>query len=132
MEKTTVLIVDDDKFLLDMYSLKFSKGGFEVVTACGTDEALKKLRDKFDPDIMVMDIVMPNMDGLELLGIIRKENLAPNAVVIMLSNQSQPVDMDRAKDLNVDGYIVKASTIPSEVLEKVKEIYEKSKKRKQA
>lgn len=126
--KTTVLLVDDDKFLLDMYSLKFGKNGVEVVTAVGPDEALKKLRDKFEPNIIVMDIVMPNMDGLELLAAIRKEELSPKSTVIMLTNQSQPVDMDRAKALNVDGYIIKASTIPSEVFDKVMEIYNKAKK----
>lgn len=126
--KTTVLLVDDDKFLLDMYSLKFGKNGMEVITACGSDEALKKLRDKFEPNIIMLDVIMPNVDGLDLLAAIRKEQLAPKATVIMLTNQSQPIDMDRAKALNVDGYIIKASTIPSEVYDKVAEIYKKTKK----
>lgn len=127
-KKLKILMVDDDKFLLDMYAIKFSKNNVDVVTACGSDEALKKLREKIEPDIAMLDIVMPNKDGLELLEIIRNENLAPNTVIVMLTNQSQSVDVERAKKLNVDGYIVKASAIPSEVYQKVMEIYQKSKK----
>lgn len=129
-KKLTALLVDDDKFLLDMYSLKFEKNGVDVTTACGADEALEKMREGVEPDIIVLDIVMPNMDGIELLGVMRKESLAMNSVIIMLTNQSQAIDMERAKELNVDGYIVKASTVPSEVLEKVMGIYNKHKGRK--
>jgi CheY-like chemotaxis protein len=126
--KLTVLLVDDDKFLLDMYSLKFGKSGLEVVTAVGSEEALKKLRDKFEPNIIMLDIIMPGVDGLDLLAAIRKEQLSPKSTVIMLTNQSQQIDMDRAKALKVDGYIIKASTIPSEVYDKVMEIHKNAKK----
>lgn len=116
------LLVDDDRFLLDMYSLKFKKGGIDVVTACGSKEALRTLREGLSPDVMILDIVMPSMDGLELLSAIRKENLAPKSTVIMLTNQSQSSDIEKAKSLGVDGYIVKATTIPSEVLTEVRNI----------
>ncbi|HEY4511864.1 MAG TPA: response regulator [Candidatus Paceibacterota bacterium] len=121
-KKPIALLVDDDRFLLDMYSLKFSKGGLSVVAACGSKEALQHLRDGLVPDVMVLDIIMPTMDGLELLGVIRKENLASKATVIMLTNQSQSSEIEKAKQLGVDGYIVKATTIPSEVLSEVKNI----------
>jgi CheY-like chemotaxis protein len=123
----SVLLVDDDKFLLDMYSLKFSKSGFEVSTASSSTDALRKLREGFKPDIILLDIVMPVMDGLELLEHIRKEKLSADSVVIMLTNQGQSSDIERAKKLGVDGYIVKASTIPSEVLSEVTDIAKKRK-----
>jgi two-component system, OmpR family, response regulator ResD len=118
-----VFIVDDDKFLLGMYSLKFANNGYDVETTVGSVAALEKLRVGAKPDVILLDIIMPYMDGLELLKTIRDENLAPGAVVIMLTNQSQSSDIERAKDLKVDGYIVKASTIPSEVLHEVEKIY---------
>ncbi|HVU06666.1 MAG TPA: response regulator [Candidatus Paceibacterota bacterium] len=118
-----VLIVDDDKFLLGMYSLKFSNNGYDVDTGVGSQAALDKLRGGFKPDIMLFDIVMPYMDGLELLKTVRDEKLAPESVVVMLTNQSQSSDIERAKELGVDGYIVKAATIPSEVLHEVEKIY---------
>ncbi|MEK7575217.1 MAG: response regulator [Patescibacteria group bacterium] len=114
-----VLIVDDDRFLLNMYSIKFKKSGFDVDTASSGADALNKLRGDSVPDIILLDLVMPVMDGCELLQNIRKEKLVPNATVIILSNQNQASDIDRAKGLGVAGYIVKASSIPSEVVAEV-------------
>ena len=125
MEKKNikVFIVDDDKFLLGMYSLKFANAGYDVDTTIGSAPALEKLKAGSKPDIILLDIIMPYMDGLELLKKIRDEKLAPDAVIIMLTNQSQSSDIERAKELGVDGYIVKAATIPSEVLHDVEKIY---------
>lgn len=126
----TIFFVDDDTFLLDMYSLKFSKNGYEVKASTSPEDALKKLREGFSPDILILDVVMPGMDGVELLSTIRKEKLVPNAVIIMLTNQSSAQDIERAKQYGLDGYITKASTIPSEVLAHVTEIYQKVKENK--
>jgi CheY-like chemotaxis protein len=123
-----ILFVDDDKFLLDMYALKFSKNNFDVHMTQSTEEALKILRDGPEPDILLLDVVMPGMDGIELLSIIRKEKLVSNTIIIMLTNQGLPDDIARAKGLNVDGYIIKATTIPSEVLSEVQKIYSSIKK----
>ncbi len=114
-----ILIVDDDKFLLNMYSVKFQKEKFDVTVASDGLEALKKLQGGFVPDAIVLDIVMPVMDGLEFLEKMRGENLAKNATVLILSNQGQSSDIDKAKKLGIDGYIVKATTIPSEVVTEV-------------
>ncbi len=123
-------MVDDDKFLLDMYALKFKHGGLEVDTAVGAPDALNKLRDGLVPDILLLDVVMPGMDGIDLLEEIKKQHLADNAVVVILTNQGQQSDIDRAKAVGIAGYIVKASTIPSEVLEEVMKIYHANRKGK--
>ena len=120
--KKKVLLVDDDQFLLDMYTIKFSKAGYEVKTSDSTDNALKYIHEGYVPDIILSDIVMPDMDGLEFISALRKEELVPNAIVIMLTNQSSSDDIARAKKVKVDGYIVKATTIPSEVLTQVEKI----------
>lgn len=122
-KKQKVLIVDDDQFLVSMYASKFDKSGFEVSTTTKGEDALEKLRDGFDPDILILDVVMPSLDGLALLEKIRKEKFANNAVVIMLTNQGDKPDIDHAKKLGAHGYIVKATTIPSEVVDKVTDIY---------
>jgi two-component system, OmpR family, phosphate regulon response regulator PhoB len=126
-KKVSILFVDDDKFLLDMYALKFSKNGYDVRVAQGPEEALKIFREGYRSDILLMDIVMPGMDGIDLLTTLRKEDLVKDAVVIMLTNQGLAEDIERAKKLDVDGYIIKAMTIPSEVLSEVKKIYESMK-----
>lgn len=121
-----ILLVDDDKFLLDMYSLKFKKSGLEVDVSSSTQNAYEKLKSGKDYDLIILDIIMPGMDGIELLGKIRSEKLSPDSVVIMLTNQAD--DYDKADSIGVDGYIIKATTIPSEVVEKVLAIYESKRK----
>ncbi|OHA32094.1 MAG: hypothetical protein A2928_02685 [Candidatus Taylorbacteria bacterium RIFCSPLOWO2_01_FULL_45_15b] len=115
----TILIVDDDKFLLNMYRMKFAESGFVVETATSGQETLQILRTGTSPQILMLDMVMPGMDGIELLETIRKEKLASSAHVVILSNQSQASDMDKAKEFGIDGYIVKATSIPSEVVQEV-------------
>lgn len=124
--KKKILIVDDDKFLLNMYFMKFEKNGFEASVATSGAEAIDSLRNGLNPDIVVMDLIMPTMDGFAMLENIRKEKLAPNAVYIMLTNQGLLSDINRAKELGIHGYIVKATTIPSEVVEEVTDIYNKN------
>lgn len=113
------MIVDDDKFLLDMYSFKFNEKGFNVVQAFGSVDAMNKLKGGVTPEIILLDVVMPAMDGFEVLDLIKKENLAPSAKVIVLSNLGQPSDIERGRTLGASGYVIKASSTPSEVVEKV-------------
>ncbi len=119
-----ILIIDDDNFLIDMYALKFSESNFDVETALGPDLALDKLNDGLNPDIILIDIVMPKMDGFELLEKINKANLAQKSCKIILSNRGQKSDIERGKELGAAGYIIKASATPSEVITQVREILE--------
>lgn len=119
-KKVKVLIVDDDKFLLDMYSVKFREDGFEVTVGTGGEDGLSKLRDGLAPDVIVLDIIMPGVDGFQFLETVKKEGLRGQTRVVVLSNQGQPEEIKRALDMGADAYIVKASAIPSEVLEQVK------------
>ena len=128
IEPKKILIVDDDSFLLDMYALKFSKSNFSVSTALGPESALEKLRGGLSPEIILLDIMMPVMDGFELLAKIKEENISPNSAVIFLSNRGQPSDVSQAESLGAAGYIIKASTTPSEVIEKVVFMINKAKK----
>lgn len=116
--KKKILIVDDDKFLLDMYTFKFSEKGFEVAQALGSVEALNKIKGGLTPDILLLDLVMPVMDGFELLTLIKKDNILPNTKVIILSNLGQPEDIAKGRELGANGYVIKASATPSEVVEK--------------
>jgi two-component system response regulator VicR len=122
-----ILLVDDDNFLLDMYSTKFKKDGFDVAVADGPEQAINRLKNDLKPDILIFDLIMPKMGGIDLFKKIKSEGLVDNTVNIILSNQGKASDLEKVKDLGVDGYIVKALHTPSEVLEKVKEIYNKNK-----
>jgi len=123
--KRKILIVDDDSFLLDMYALKFSQNNFEVYTAASGVQAIEKIRGGLTPDIMLMDIIMPEMDGFEMLTKINEEKLLPNSIKIVLSNKSEQADIDRGGKLGVAGYIVKANSTPVEVINQVISILER-------
>ena len=126
-KKYTLLLVDDDSFLVDMYSLKFSQAGHTVHAAFSVADAIDTLERGLKPDAVVFDIVMPHMDGLVFLEVIKKKNLAQDSALIILSNQGEKKDLERAKELGVIGHIVKANAIPSEVVTMVEGYIEKHK-----
>lgn len=125
-KKYKVIIVDDDKFLLNMYALKFEKEGVEVIAAENSEELLSKLKQGLQADLMLLDIIIPGVDGLSTLERLRKDDLLKGMKVVMLTNQGDPEEIKRAESLGVDGYIIKATSIPSEVVEKVLGILKKN------
>lgn len=121
-KKKMIFIVDDDSFLLDMYAIRFTQAGYQVETAMNAGDALDKLRSGVAPDVMLLDVVMPAIDGFELLEKINEEKLIPKVIKIYLSNLGQESDIARGQALGASGYIVKANSTPSEVVARVKEI----------
>ncbi len=118
-QKKKILIIDDDSFLLDMYALKFSQNNFEVHTAESPVQAIEKLKGGLLPDVFLVDVIMPEMDGFEMLEKVNMEKLSPNSIKIILSNKSEQADIDRGKSLGVAGYIIKANSTPLEVVSEV-------------
>ena len=117
-----ILIVDDDSFLLDMYALKFSQNNFAVHTAQNGVEGIAKLSGGLKPDVILSDIMMPEMDGFEMLEKINKDNLSPDSIKLVLSNKNEQADIARGAALGVSGYIVKANSTPAEVISQVQEV----------
>ncbi len=119
-KKLRICIVDDDPFLLDMYNLKFQQAGYEVSCFTDSGKSLESLRNDGKYDIVLLDLVMPKIDGFEVLKTIREENLCgDDVIIVILSNQGQDKDIARAEEFGIDGYLIKANTLPSEVLEYV-------------
>lgn len=114
-----VLLVDDDKFLLDMYAMKFKQHGFNVQTSLSGKDALTLLRGGFAADAVLFDLIMPECDGYTFLQSVEDEKLAPKAVKIALTNQSTDAEKEKIKQLGADMFIVKAMMIPSEVVNTV-------------
>lgn len=119
-----VLVVDDDEFLLEMYVLKFREAGFEVIMAQNGKEAIDKA-SQHQPDIVLLDIVLPGTDGFEALREIKKKKLSPNSRIVMLTNLGQKDDTEKGMKLGADDYIVKAHFTPSEVVQKIEEMLSK-------
>lgn len=120
----TIFIVDDDEFLLDMYAVKFRETGFEVEVAKSGEEALRRVREGLVPRVVLLDIVMPGLDGFEFLKMVQKENLLKDSLVVILTNLGQKDDVQRALVLGARDYIVKAHFTPSEVVKKVNSLLE--------
>ena len=120
--KKKIVLLDDDKFILDMYALKFTKAGYGVKAFDNVELCLKALREGYIPNAILADVVMPGMTGLEFVSKVREEKLAPGAMLIMLTNQGSSEDIAKASEAKVDNYIVKATTIPSDVLAQVEKM----------
>ena len=121
-EKKKILIVDDDGFLLDMYAFKFSQNNFEVHTALDGNQGIKKLKEGLKPDVILMDVIMPGMDGFEMFEKINNDKLSENSIKIILSNKGQQEDIDRGMSLGAAGYIIKVNSTPVEVINNVVKI----------
>lgn len=119
--KKKIMIVEDDYFVMDIYNMKLTQEGFEVIGAKDGAEALKKLKEEnFIPDLILLDILMPYINGMEVLAEIKKIEKLKETPVVLLSNLSQKEEVDAGMKLGANGYIIKSHFTPSEVLEKIK------------
>ncbi len=116
-----ILIIDDDPFILDMYVLKFKEVGFQIETAKNGKEGLQKITDT-KPNAVLLDVVMPIMDGFEVLRHLAKEKTLEETKVILLTNLGQKYDIERGLKLGAKDYIIKAHFTPSQVVDKVKSV----------
>jgi len=120
-EKTKVLIVEDEEMLVNMYISKFEKEGFEPIKALNGREGLE-LAKKENPAIVLLDIIMPEMDGFMVLKELKVDPKTKNIPVIMLTNLGQDEDIQKGNKLGAKDYLVKANLTPAQVVDKVKEI----------
>lgn len=117
--KIKVLIVEDDPTLAEMYGTKFTSEGFEVVHAADGVEGLAMAKSK-KPEAILLDVMMPKMDGFAVLKEIKADKTLKKIPVVMLTNLGQEEDIKKGKDLGADDYFVKANQTPAEIVAKVK------------
>lgn len=116
-----ILIVEDDPFLSEMYVTKLLQEKYDIETAADGREALKKIKE-IKPELVLLDIVLPKMDGFEVLQKIKKDPELQNIKIIALTNLGQKEEVDKGLALGANDYIVKAHFTPSEVVAKVREV----------
>ena len=124
-----ILIVEDDAFLHNLLADKLEllrKNGIEVFPTFSGKEALEKAKE-VRPDIVLLDVVLPGMNGFEVLEALRKDPDLKNVSVIILSNLNQDKDKQRAKELGVTDYMVKANFMLEELVERIVTILERVK-----
>lgn len=116
-----VLIVEDDRYISKMYQLKLSLDGMEVQVADNGRIGVEKLKE-FTPDIILLDILMPELDGYEVLKIVKGDPETKDIPVLILSNLGQEDHIQKGMQLGAVGYIIKSQYTPSRVVEKIKEV----------
>ncbi|OGY93257.1 MAG: hypothetical protein A2406_01190 [Candidatus Komeilibacteria bacterium RIFOXYC1_FULL_37_11] len=124
MEGKKILIVEDDDFLLQMYSTKLELEGFKVFEAINGLQGLK-VAQKEKPDLILLDLNLPELNGFEVLSQLKRDEETSSIRVLILTNYSQKEDIDRCLELGADDYLIKAHFVPSEVIAKIKDILEK-------
>lgn len=119
-----VLIIEDDYFVSDIYETKFTREGCDVVTVGDGAKAIEKLQDGFVPDVILLDLIMPNMDGREFLEEVKKLKNIASVPILVLSNLSQEEDVKESLALGAKDYIVKSHLTPTEVFSRVCEFFQ--------
>ncbi len=115
-----LLLVEDDSFILDIYDVKLSEAGYDVTLASNGREAVKQLKEhQLIPDLILLDIVMPYMDGFDVLKVLKENDVWKEIPIIMLTNLSQKDDIERAVQMGANDYLIKSHFTPSEVLTKI-------------
>lgn len=118
---TKIAIIEDDSVINQMYRMKFEADGFEVQVADNGKSGIE-LVEKYQPDIILLDLQMPEMNGDQALARIRSKDWGKNIPVIILTNLGAEESPKELKDLNIHSYIVKAEFTPSQVVARVKEV----------
>jgi CheY-like chemotaxis protein len=116
-----VLIIEDEKILIELLERKIKEDGYEVFTALNGKEGLELVKE-VKPDLVLLDIIMPEMDGFEVMEEMNKlqELNLKKVPVIIISNSGQPVEIDKALNLGVRDYLIKAQFDPKEVIDKIR------------
>lgn len=119
-----VLIVEDDTFLANIYKTKFEMEGFQVSVAENGEAGLNDVKKK-KPDIVLLDILLPKMDGFTVLKNLKSDDEVKNIPVILLTNLGQKDDVEKGLELGAVDYLIKAHFKPSETVQKVKKVLNK-------
>ena len=123
-QKTKVLIIEDEEILVNMYTARFKNEGFEVYQASNGKDGLNQAKT-IKPNIILLDIIMPEMDGFMVLKDLKSNTETQNIPIIMLTNLGQDGDIEKGKQLGAKDYLVKANLTPMQVVKRVQEILKK-------
>lgn len=122
--KIRILLVEDDSFLAGMYVAKLNLENFEVLLADDGEKGLK-IAEEDNPEIILLDIILPKMSGFDVLKSLKKNTATKDIPVILLTNLGQRDDVNKGLELGAEDYLIKAHFMPAEVIEKIKKLLNK-------
>ena len=117
----TILLIEDDPFLIDIYVTKLEEAGFSIDVANSGDQGLNMIK-KAMPDLLLLDIVLPQISGWEILEKIKQDKKLKNLKVIILSNLGQKDEVKKGLNFGATRYLIKAYYTPSQVVEEIREV----------
>jgi len=117
----TVFVVEDDPFILDIYTTKLRESGFSVESSSNGQDCIKKVQE-VKPDLVLLDIVLPGLDGWEIIREIKKQGEFKDLPIVILSNLSQKQEVEKGLDLGAVKYLIKSNYTPGEVVDEIKDI----------
>ncbi len=118
-----ILVVDDEDSVREIYRHEFLNNGYTVVVAQDGEEGLLKAGEE-QPDIMLLDIMLPKMSGIEVLRALKENELTKKIPVLLLTNLGEETIIKEGFELGADGYLLKVSYTPSQVVDEVKKFFE--------
>lgn len=116
-----ILLVEDDKFLRELIAKKLKSAEYEVIEATDGESAVVKAKE-LRPDLILLDLILPGIDGFGILAEIKEDPAISKTPVIILSNLSQQEEVDRAIKLGAADFLIKAHFVPGEIIEKINKI----------
>lgn len=120
-QKKKILVIEDDRTLARLYATKIEKSGYEVAVAFDGEEGLEKV-SSFQPAGVLLDIIIPKLDGFSVLAEMKKNSNMKNIAVILLTNLGQDDDVSKGKELGARDYLVKSEFTPSEIVRKMEAV----------
>ena len=117
----TILIVEDDKFLRELIAQKLTKEGYPLSEAIDGEEGIKKIKEE-KPGLVLLDLILPGIDGFEVLSQMKEDPSVSSIPVIILSNLGQKEDVEKGLKLGAVDYLIKAHFTPGEIIEKIKAV----------
>jgi two-component system, OmpR family, alkaline phosphatase synthesis response regulator PhoP len=126
VSQKTILIAEDDDFLAKAYQIKLTNLGYKVVIVSNGEEVLSYLKENPPPNLIILDLIMPQKDGFETLFELKKEERFKKIPVVIVSNLSQEEDIKKAKDLGALDFLVKSSLSLSEIAQKIEGFLKKN------
>ena len=115
----TILIIEDDKFLRELIAKKLIKEEYNISEAIDGEEGMKKIAEE-KPDLILLDLILPGIDGFEVMSRMKEDPSLSQIPIIILSNLGQKEEIERGINLGAKDYLIKAHFTPGEIIEKIK------------
>lgn len=116
-----ILIIEDDKFLRELIVQKLIKEGYNIAEAIDGEEGIKQVKEE-KPDLVLLDLILPGIDGFEVLAQIKEDPKLSAIPVIILSNLGQKEDVEKGLKLGAVDYLIKAHFTPGEIIDKIRSV----------